>query len=163
MLDDLYSLKKNIYRVRKDAERNIPRRISIMMHDQTMYNFDKESYNNDKGSQKWPDRYGITKYGLENVEPFLQYKKLNYTGKLKKKIRRAYDTKYAALIFEAPYAQNHNEGLALNTGGSPYRPPQSSIKVILGRHPKQRKFAGIGTKTKSAAFKFYADSIKENL
>lgn len=131
-----------------------------------MHNFDTEAYTNNEISEKWPDR------PFENA---LNYKKLDYTGNLKRSIKplstKKGKTAIATLRTRVRYAKIHNEGTEqkiplgspLRTG-SPYRnPPYAAEKIFIGYARKKRQYMGIGTKTITQAKKRINEILRKYL
>ena len=137
------------------------------MLDETLKNFRRKEYGNNGRPEKWPDRYYYQK-GRKggSAEPFLRYPKLDYTGRLKKSAEKSWGMSsrgksWAAVSFGAPYAKIHNEGFSGSASGDPFRrPPKSTKPIRLGTRPYQRRFAGVGSRTKKNVIRIYSWEIK---
>ena len=143
------ALARNLRKLRKRLENDVPKAVAEMMLRETMDNFRTESYNNDGKAERWPDRRGYVRgKGLVNAERYLTYKKLDYKGRLKRSIKPIHGKNFAGVRSTAPYAFMHNEGKRGNTGGTSYRrKPYSTQPIMLGRNPMKRQFMGVGKKT----------------
>lgn len=169
MAAPITELLTKIKTVRHNIEESVPRAVAQSMYDETMENFDKEQYGNDGNNQRWKDRVAVIRgKGAVNAEPYLRYKKLQYTGFLRRSIttnvHKLYKGAAAELRAAAPYAAEHNEGRGgLRTGNSFRRPPQSSQPLRLGMTPQQRQFMGIGSRTIKNVYRIYERELRRLL
>lgn len=148
--------------VRNNIENNIPRLVAEAMMEETNDNFAKSQYGNDEQPQRWADRMGFTANGnFGNMEPYLRYKKLIYSGRLLRGIKPISGKGFAALQSSAPYSEAHNEGSQYPTGGNSRRlPPYSTQLLWLGQTPQKRQFMGVGKRTYNKVIKIYSRQLR---
>jgi phage gpG-like protein len=159
-MPDLNDLHAHILALKADLLTRVPREIAQDMHDDTMRNFENESYNDGWGAQPWKDR---------PFEKQLTYKKLDYTGRLKNSIRpksyKRLDKAWATIGTNVPYAKAHNEGGLTPTGDGLRRPPYTTGRLLSigGSRVAKRQFMGIGTRTIVNAHKRIKEAFKRYL
>lgn len=142
-MSDLSTLHQRIIEFRRDLQVTLPKRIAEDMYRETMQNFDQEAYTNDGGSDDWADR---------PYESQLGYKKLQYTGRLKRSIKpmgkRIAGGGVAQLGTNVPYARVHNEGGITDKSKKAMRTLSNGKKVnIASGRIWKRQFMGIGSET----------------
>lgn len=155
----LEDLHRKFAKLRQECSTAIPNALGRDMLEETKQNFADEAYGNDGTKEKWPDR---------GQEQYLRYKKLDYTGKLKRSFKYSLlkTGKSTTIRFgsSSPYAKIQQEGL--QGSGRPVRRPPSSTKFVrLGTKPWPRKFMGIGKRsvnTFNRTIKRHLDRIMGN-
>lgn len=138
----------------KIFKREVPKEISLdfgeVMFKQTKESFRNERFEGENGSPKWEDRHLISG---KSAEPYLNYKKLDYTGRLKrsfsyKSVRTGANRYIISLNSNDPKAKLHNEGGRSDRGYVMRSPPKATQKIaIRAREIVKRQFMGIGDKT----------------
>lgn len=155
-------LIRRLRRVRSRLNNHVPELVAEAMLEETHDNFEREQYGNDGVPKPWPNRMGyLRRKGMVNAEPYLNYKKLDYTGKLQREIYPVFGLGYAGIKATADYAEAHNTGSSLFSGGNSFRrPPYASEPIRLGSHPQQRQFMGIGARTIKNTLKIYRKEFR---
>lgn len=158
------TLAAKMNRAARYLREEAPRRVAEGMMEETKDNFAKEQYGNDGAPRKWAPRYGYVyrTRRMQDVEGLLRYKKLDYTGRLRRDIRLSSGRGYASLRAYAPYAQLQNEG-GRGSGNSFRKPPASTEAVRLGVNAQARPFMGVGQRTYNQVYRLYVSQIRKLL
>lgn len=147
----LEDLRLRVKGFKAELMTELPRKIAQDMYDETMRNFDAEAYTNDGDAERWADR---------PYEELLGYKKLDYTGRMKRSIKPmkkkiGSKSAIAGVKSSLAYAQSHNEGgvvIARQPRGSGNRTLTDGRKVNISKsRVRKRQFMGVGSKTVSQA------------
>lgn len=166
---DVTVLIARLRQVTRNIRAKVPEQIADMMYGETMQNFQYQAYHNDEKRERWRDRWGFVDGKMRNAERFLNYRKLDHRGNLKRSIKPVYGVsdsgrRFAGVQASASYAQAHNEGLRGSSGNSLRRPPSSTKPVLLGsKDIRQRQFMGIGTRTLKRTLRIYMREIRKLL
>lgn len=143
---DLADFGRDMARVKRTVQREIPKTLAEALYAQTMESFDEQAYTGDDKINPWPARI---------KEKYLRYPKLNYTGRLRSSIQTFHNPTMAGIGTNVHYAKVHNEG-GRSDGSRFIRNPPYSTKRInrpVGKIQK-RQFMGVGKRTYKA-FQFY--------
>lgn len=153
------NLKTRLQTLRRRIETLAPQRIAAGMERQTRENFRKQAYLNDKQPEPWKERFGMAYLRggrvFGNVEPYLRYPKLRYTGTLYHSIGSRANRRQVVLYSTAPYARMHNEGTGGPGGNAVRMRPKASTVVVMKKNPVKRQFMGVGRKTYEMAWEVY--------
>ena len=138
---DINDLRIKLANLKAVASTQIDKDLGAAMLSRIGKNFDEQGYTNDGGVRKWESR---------PFERYLNYKKLDYTHRLRRSFKvKSYQTsrsgKTIVVGTNVPYAKVHNEGGVPRSKKFIRRPPASSKKIRLTIHRvKKRQFMGFG-------------------
>lgn len=135
-------LQRFFDRVREECQNRLPDALGQVMYEETQENFNRQEYGNDDLQEKWRNR---------TYEQYLNYPKLNYTGRLKRSFSwsKISKSKHGVTIkfgSSSSYAKIQQEGLQ-GGGNSRRRPPYSDIPLTLPTKPYPRQFMGFGRRS----------------
>lgn len=138
---DINNLRIKLATLKAVARTQIDKYLGAAMLSRIGRNFDEDGYTNDGGVRKWESR---------PFERYLNYKKLDYTHRLRKSFKvKFYQTSISGKTIvvgtNVPYAKVHNEGGVPRSKKFIRRPPSSSKKIWLHiSRVKKRQFMGFG-------------------